>query len=408
MNGRQFSWEAFFSYGFRPFFLFACLFAALSMSAWMLWIGLHAANAQVLWPTIAMAPHAWHAHEMLYGYTLAAIAGFFLTAVPNWTDAKPVSGGALLVLSATWLAGRAAVWMSAHLPMELVAAVDLAFIPMLLVFVAKALLRRWAPRNFVFIPILTLLFVANALIHAEWLEWIDSGSDIAYGLALNTIVVLIAIIGGRVVPAFTTNALRRLGHEHLPVSRKPLEIAAVVSVIAVLIADLLVDLAGLNGTVAVFIAGLAALAHALRLAGWRGHKTLSEPIVWVLHLGYAWLVIGLTLKAAAHFGLLGHAGAFHALTVGAVGTMTLAIMTRASLGHTGRALKVSGATTLAYVMISMSALLRITVPALIAEFYNEGMIAAGLLWVAAFATVSIVFWPVLTLPRISSRAAGGD
>ena len=408
MNGRQFSWEAFFSYGFRPFFLFACLFAALSMSAWMLWIGLHAANAQVLRPTISMAPHAWHAHEMLFGYTMAAIAGFFLTAVPNWTDSKPVNGGALFVLSATWLAGRAAVWMSAHLPMVLVAAIDLTFIPMLLALVARALLRRWAPRNFVFIPILSLLFVANALVHADWLAWLDGGADIAYGLALNTVVVLIAIIGGRVVPAFTTNALRRLGHDLLSVSRKPLEIAAVASVVAVLIADLLVDLAGLDGTVAGFVAGLAALVHASRLVGWRGHRTVFAPILWVLHLGYAWLVAGLALKAAAHFGLIGQASAVHALTVGAVGTMTLAIMTRASLGHTGRALKVSGATAAAYVMVSMSALLRIAVPVLMPDLYNEGMIAAGLLWVAAFALVSVVYWPVLTMPRISSRAAEGD
>jgi len=404
MNGRQFSWEAFFSYGFRPFFLFACIFAALSMSAWMLWIGLHAASAQVLRPTIAMAPHAWHAHEMLFGYTMAVIAGFFLTAVPNWTGAKPVNGGALVLLSAAWLAGRAAVWMSAHLPMALVAAVDLAFIPMLLALVAKALLRRWAPRNFVFIPILTLLLIANALVHAEWLEWIDGGTEIAYGLALNTVVVLIAIVGGRVVPAFTTNALRRMAHDRLPASHKSLEIAAIVSVVAVLIAEL----AGWDGSIAGTIAGLAALVHAFRLAGWQGHKTLTEPIVWVLHLGYGWLVVGLGLKAAAHFGLLGHASAIHALTVGAVGTMTLAIMTRASLGHTGRALQVNGTTAVAYVMVSLSAVLRIAVPVLIPEVYNEGMIVAGLLWVAAFAAVSVAYWPVLTMPRISSRAAADD
>ncbi len=405
MTDRRFIWADFMSYGFRPFFLLACLFAALSMAAWLAWIGLHAMNGQVLRPTIVMAPHEWHAHEMLYGYTLAAIAGFFLTAVPSWTGSKPVHGPTLALLSATWLAGRIAIWFSAYLPAFLVAALDLAFIPLLLALVAKALFQRWAPRNFVFVPILTLLFVANILVHAQWTGLMNAVSGMAYRLALDTIILLIVIIGGRVVPAFTTNALRREGHENLPVSRKPLDVLSILSVAAVLVAEVIEP----RGQIAGAITALAALSNAARLAGWCGLKTLNAPIVWILHLAYAWLVLGLGFKAAAHFGLLSEATAIHALTVGAVGSMTLAIMTRASLGHTGRALQVTPAVTFAYLLVSASAAARVAVPAWVPQFYNEGMVVAGVLWMLAYGIVSIVYWPVLTLPRISSRAAdGGD
>ena len=403
MTDRRFTWAEFFSYGFRPFFLFAFTFAALSMAAWLAWIGLHAMNGQVLRPTIAIAPHEWHAHEMLFGYTLAAITGFFLTAVPNWTSSKPVHGPVLALLSAVWLIGRAAIWFSSYLPAFVVAALDLAFIPLLLLLVAKALFQRWAPRNFVFVPILTLLFIANALAHAQWTGLLNGVSGTAYRLALDTIVLLIAIIGGRVVPAFTTNALRREGHEILPVSRKPLDILSVASIAILIVAELIEPHGPVAGTVAL----VAAVANAIRLAGWRGLQTLGEPIVWVLHLAYAWLVAGLAFKAAAHFGMLSEATAIHALTVGAAGSMTLAVMTRAALGHTGRALKVGPMITAAYLLISVSAITRIAVPAWLPQFYNEGMVAAGGLWMLAYAIVAVVYWPILTLPRISARAADG-
>lgn len=155
------------------------------------------------------------------------------------------------------------------------------------------------------------------------------------------------------------------------------------------------------------VAAVAALANGLRLAGWRGLQTLGEPIIWVLHLAYAWLVIGLGLKAAAHLGLVGEASAVHALTVGAIGSMTVAVMTRASLGHTGRALTASPPVVGVYVLISLSALTRIAVPIWLPQYYNHGMVGAGVMWMIAFAVLSAVYWPVLTRPRISARAAEG-
>ncbi len=404
MTGRSFSWQTFFSYGFRPFFLLGCLFAAISMAAWMVWIGVHAAGGEVARATIALAPHEWHAHEMLYGYTMAMIAGFFLTAVPSWTGTKPVNGATLFVLTAAWLVGRIAVWFSAYLHPALVAALDLAFIPLLLALVAKSLLARWAPRNFVFVPILAVLLGANCVIHAEWIGWLDDGGTAAIGAAVNAVVLLIVIVGGRVVPAFTTNALRNAGHAGLPVSRKFLDIAS----IGLAGAIIPIDAFAADGGVAVAVASLAALTNCVRFFGWRGFATYRQPIVWVLHTAYAWVVIGLALKAAGHAGLVSHTSALHALTVGAIGTMTLAVMSRASLGHTGRALVAAGPVVIAYLMINLSALVRVAVPIMAPAFYNQGMIAAGLLWLATYVIVSAVYWPVLTLPKISARAGAED
>ena len=404
MTERNFSWQTFFSYGFRPFFLLGCLFAAGSMAAWLAWIGLHAANGEVLRPTIATAPHQWHAHEMLFGYAMAMIAGFFLTAVPSWTGTKPVSGPMLGVLATAWILGRLAVWFSAYLPGILVAAVDVAFIPLLLALVSKSLFKRWAPRNFVFVPILAILLAANLTIHADWLGWLDDGAATAFGAGVDAVVLLIVIVGGRVVPAFTTNALRNTGHTALPVSRRPLDVASIVLVAAVIPIDAFYA----DGALAIGVAALAAWANAVRFIGWRGLATRGQPIVWVLHLAYAWVVIGLALKACAHAGLVSHASALHALTVGAIGTMTLAVMSRASLGHTGRALVAAGPVVVAYVMINLSAFVRVAVPALLPEYYNQGMIVAGLLWLATYVTVSVVYWPILALPRRSARAEAND
>jgi len=390
--------STFLSYGFRPFFLFAFSYAAIAMVAWLAWIGLHAADAHVVEMTTAMAPHHWHAHEMIFGYTLAAIAGFFLTAVPNWTGTKPVSGTTLGVLVVAWLAGRAAIWFSTYLPISVVAVLDLSFLPILLVVVVKSLFSRPTQRNLIFVPILVGLLAGNMLVHAEGVGMFDDGLIKGHLLALDTVIVLISVIGGRITPAFTTNALRRIGHEgeDLPQSKKPLEFLSIGSLIALLVADLLVEPGPVTGA----LAALAAAANLWRQAGWSWRLTLNQPIVWILHLGYLWLVVGMALRALS--GLtdgLSETTAMHALTVGAIGTMTLGVMTRAALGHTGRALHASPAVVFGYVAVSVAALIRIVGPALLPQFYNEAMLAAAIVWTAAYAVVAFVFWPILTTPR---------
>lgn len=393
-----FDLRAFFSYGFRPFFLFAQIYAALAI---VLWVGAFSSSIDLsasAWPA-----HVWHAHEMLFGYTMAAITGFFLTAVPGWTGTKPVRGGTLAILTLVWVAGRMAMYFSTALPGLVVAAVDLGFIPLLLALVLRSLLARRLPRDMIFVPILTALFIANLMTHLDSIGVLEDGVGIGHRFGLNTVIVLIAIIGGRVVPAFTTNALRRDNIEPLPASYKWLDIAAVLSVVAVAAGELAQSFGLLSGATAGGVAATAAVLNGGRLAGWRGNKTLGQPILWIGHLGYAWLVVGLALKSAAHFDLLSGTAALHALTVGAVGCMTLGVMTRASLGHTGRALVVPPPIVLAYVLVGLAALVRVGGPMVMAEYYVEVITASGVLWSAAFAVTAVVFWPILTRPRL-----GGD
>ena len=393
--------QVFFSYGFRPFFLLGAVFAVVAMGLFLFWIGIHHAGGQVVKLSIAMAPHEWHAHEMLFGFTMAIICGFFLTAVPNWTGSRAVQGPMLALLVAAWAAGRLVLGFSASLPPLAVAIVDLVLIPLLVPLVVAAMARNWSKRNFIFLPILALLFAANLLFHLEQLNVLDSGVAKSQTLCLGTVILLIAIIGGRVVPAFTTNALRNQGETDLPVNHLPVNLLGIVLVAVMVVADLAAPDTPMAGWLALAAAG----ANVLRLAQWKGLKTLGQPILWVLHLGFLWLVVGLALKGMAvlDFGI-GPQAATHALTAGAIGTMTLAIMSRAALGHTGRPLVVGSWTVLAYVLISLGALVRVVVPIWFFEVYNQGMLFAGLAWAGAFAVFAVVYWPVLTGPR--ARRAG--
>ena len=388
--------KIFLSYGFRPFFLFAGTYAVIAAGAWLAVLHrMYAGSGESIFPHGAMAPHLWHGHEMLFGYAGAAIAGFFLTAMPNWTGREPVRGPLLGALALVWLAGRAALWSAAVLPPALVAALDLAFVPFLAVLVVRALSGGWSRRNAIFLPVFAALLAGNILFHLD-------ATGIAPGLgarglllALDGVLFLIALLGGRVVPAFTTNALRRMGEERLPVSRSPVEAAALLSVALLAVADLTAP----DGTAAGAIAAAAALIHAVRLSGWRGHRTFAEPILWIIHLGYAWLVAGFALKALASLGgFLPASTASHALTIGAIGSMTLGVMSRAALGHTGRTLKVSPPIVMAYLLVSAAALARILGP-VFWPGVHAWIGAAAILWIAAFGLFTVFYFPILTRPR---------
>ncbi len=397
MRARQNPCPAFLSYGFRPFFLMACAYASIAMAAWLYWIAVQAGGAGVAAPDAGFDLRLWHAHEMLFGYTVAVIAGFFLTAVPNWTKTEPVRGSLLAGLAAIWAAGRIAVWGSPLVPAAAVAIIDLAFVPALAALLIGALSTGWSKRNLVFLPILAALFVANLMFHLERFELSALDPGAALRLALDSIVVLIVIIGGRIVPAFTHNALHRRGEAPMPASRPPIEAVSIAAVVV---------LAGLNvaGTADRWVgaaAVIAALANGLRLAGWRGTRILDEPIVWILHVGYGWLVVGLALEAAVRFGGGVPSGsAIHVLTVGAIGSMTVGVMTRAGLGHTGRALKASRLMVVAYVGVSVAAVVRGIGPIAFPEFQTALMTVSGAIWVGLFALVTVVFWPILTRPRL--------
>ncbi|ACJ01319.1 NnrS family protein [Rhodospirillum centenum] len=382
---------ALFAAGFRPFFLGAGLYAVASVATWL------AVMAGAV-PWMPADPVAWHRHEMLYGFVAAAIAGFLLTAVPNWTGARGHGGPPLAALAALWLAGRVA--MSPFLPVPPLAAalIDTAFLPALAALVLPSIVRAGNRRNYVFIGMLALLTVGCALFHAERLGLLAGAGDAGKRLALGIVLLMVALIGGRIVPSFTSSALRRDGSAVEIAQRPWLDRAALGLLVLLIPVGLLAPDSRLEGAVAAAAAG----AHALRLSGWHGLRTLNQPILWVLHLGYAWVPAGLLLQAAWLLGGLEIGAAWaHAVTIGAFSTMILAVMSRASLGHTGRALVVARPVTAAYLLITLAALSRLAAPLL--PDPQTAFALSGLCWTAAFVLYCIVYAPILLLARADGR-----
>ncbi|MCR6632243.1 MAG: NnrS family protein [Magnetospirillum sp.] len=383
----------FFAAGFRPFFLFAGIQAALALP---LWLVVYVGGMDLNFPAAAAA---WHGHEMVFGFAGAAVGGFLLTAVPNWTNTHHVSGRPLMLLFAVWLAGRVAFTLAGWLPAAVVAVLDLAYVPLLAVLLAKPLIGAGKWRNIVFLPILALFLLANALVHAGMaLGWGDPMRGVYLGVAL--LLVMIAIVGGRIVPSFTQNWLRMQGR---PVELRPIGwIEKGGAQASVLLAGVLMALAP-GSAVAGAVLLAAAAIHLLRMSRWYGARTVSNPILGVLHLGYLWLVIGLALLGLSSFvDALPASAAVHALTAGSIGTMVLGVMSRAALGHSGRSLQVSKATVAAYVLLSVGALLRVVAP--LAPDAQLGLThAGGTLWALAWGLFVVVYFPIVTRPRADGR-----
>jgi uncharacterized protein involved in response to NO len=391
------STSALFSYGFRPFFLGAAIYAVLAMALWLLWLG----TQDPSWATSRGSPIAWHAHEMVFGFGLAAVGGFLLTAVPNWTGALPLSGRPLVLLFLTWVAGRISMNVEAILPGGVVAAIDLAFVPLLGVFAARQLFVKPAARNLVFLVLLAALTGGNAAYHLAAGGLISSGELEGVRFALVILVLTITIVGGRIVPAFTHNWLH-LNAPGSPMPQRYAQLDAVAVGSAALFAAIQTVPAPewLTGIIAL----AAALANGVRLALWRGLAARRAPIVWVLHLGYAWVVVGFLMAgAAALSGLVPGSAASHAFGTGAVGTMVMAVTTRASLGHTGRALVAPRPIVWAYALVTLAALLRMVGVVLAPDMYASVLTAAGLAWIGAFSLFVAVFAPILLTPRIASK-----
>jgi uncharacterized protein involved in response to NO len=387
---------ALFSYGFRPFFLLAGLAALINMAVWLC-VYFHPS----LWPEHAIPAMYWHAHEMLFGFAAAAIGGFLLTAVPNWTGQKSCSGLPLICLTGLWLAGRIAMAPLGVLAPAGASAIDLAFFPALILVLAPPLVRARKQRNLMFVGLLTVLFLANLVFHLGVDGILPAGEYIGLGVALDIVLLLIVIIGGRIIPAFTKGGMARHGIEILIPANKWLEIFSIASIVAVLAGDVAMPRSPWNGAVAL----VAAVAQALRLAQWQGHRTARDPLVWVLHLGYAWLVVGLGLKAAWLLAALPFAEKWiHALTIGAFTTMILAVMTRASLGHTGRTLVAPLGIAACYVLMTIAAFIRVFAPAIFPDRYNEIVAISGILWISAFGIYLFIYAPILAGPRADGKS----
>ena len=384
---------ALFDYGFRPFFLLAGLYALAIVPVWLYFYAHHGA------PFGALPAMYWHSHEMLYGFVVAAVAGFLLTAVPSWTGARGFAGTPLIIVVGLWLAGRIAMATVGDAPFWVTAIAELALLPALAALLVPPLFRS-QNQNRPLLAVLGLLW----LIDAAFLVSLRNGDIVLAArtitLAVDFVLVLVTVIGGRIVPAFTANALRRRGETPDIVSRRWLEIAVIASMVAIALADVFAP----NGKLTGLIAALAAVAHAIRLSGWRSFRTGGEPILWVLHVAYAWLPLGLALKACWLLGGVEWAMKWqHALTMGVLATMILAVMTRSSLGHTGRPLVVSRVIAAAYVLLSLGVFVRVFGGALWPERYALAMSIAGFAWVLSFLLYLIVYTPILIGPRADGK-----
>ncbi len=387
-----------FGEGLRIFFFAAALYAVFAMGVWEGWLEMQAAGQE---PALSFAPPPvlWHAHEMIFGYACAVLGGFFLTAVPSWTGEKSARAAFLTVLAVLWLAGRLAVWWSGGLDPVLVAAIDLAFLPVLGAKIALQLARRPKPQNLMLLLIITMIWAGNLMVHLDWAGASPGSASAGLRLGLLTIAAMIAIIGGRVIPAFTRNAMRQTGRETgLPQSHRKVEVAGITSAILLPI----FVTAGAPGQLIAAIALLAGAAQAVRLAGWRSGWTLGQPILWSLHLGFAMLALGYLALAAAMVGWVDEVGALHILGIGAIGGMTLAMMSRAALGHTGRPLIVARPVAWAYALVGLAALIRAAGAEGAPGWYDWAMLVSGALWLLAYVLFVAVYWPILTRPRQSA------
>ncbi len=387
---------ALLSYGFRPFFLAGSLHAALLVAVWVPWyLGMIAIPS-------ALPPLGWHAYELLFGFVPAIIAGFLLTAVPSWTGRRPVAGLPLLGLVGLWLAGQLAVALSASLPPTVVAALALAFLPVLAGVVAREIVaaRNW--RNLKVLAGVALLAAAQALAHYEL--WHFGAAAHGDRLGLAAILMLILIIGGRIVPGFTGNWLRQRGPGRMPAPTGTLDRAGLVLAGLALAAwTALPALPSRDAEIGLLLVA-AGLVQAVRQARWAPERTGAEPLVAVLHAGHAFVPLGFVLAGwAALQGLPGTAtGAVHAWTVGAIGLMTLAVMTRASRGHTGRPLKAPAPTVGIYACVAVAAATRIAA----AWLPGQAVVllwAAAAGWVAAFLGFAVLYGPALIAPRLTAR-----
>ncbi|RUO76462.1 NnrS family protein [Pseudidiomarina taiwanensis] len=379
--------------GFRPFFLFGSLFATLSMALWLLTlkgvVSIEPLNG-MLW---------WHSHEMLFGFTAAIIAGFLLTAVQTWTNIPSIKGGQLLLLVCLWFLARLLILSGSTSALPLAMIADLMFLPLTAFFVGQRVVKIRQYRNLIFIPVLVLMSVMNLFTYLPSL-----GFDAAWqsrGMQGMTLLVtfLVAFLGGRVIPMFTANGTKTT--KVLPI--KWLEMSALASLVFVLVLLLLKDVADITMLTAI-VCLTAAVLHTIRQWRWRIWVTLNVPLVWSLHFTMLFIPIGLGLLSLHFFGAsITLSTAIHSLTVGVIGGMILAMMSRVSLGHTGRMLHVGKLMSFAFFAVVISAIVRSIAVAIWPQWSIQFWVFAGCLWCVAFGLFFFKYLPVLSAPRVDGR-----
>lgn len=379
--------------GFRPFFFGGALWAVTVVGLWVLVM----AGAVTL-PT-AFDPLAWHRHEMLFGYLGGVIGGFMMTAIPNWTGRLPIAGGRLAALAGLWLAARLAILFSATVGPAVALALDVGFFLVLFAVSAREVLAA-KNRNMPIVGIVLLFAVASALDHAEAMG--VAGIDgLGWRLGFAIVLVLISLIGGRIIPSFTRNWLVKQGHTAgLPGQPNLFDKVAILATVIALFGWAVAPEAP---PVAILLLAAGAI-QLVRLSRWAGLRTVRDPLVFILHVAYVWLPVGLLLLGLSIYsgGGIAYTSAMHALAAGAMASMTLAVMTRATLGHTGRALRADGWTVAIYALVTLGAIVRVASP-LVPDHYMHAIELAGLLWGGAFVLFLLSYGPKLLGSRPDGR-----
>jgi uncharacterized protein involved in response to NO len=377
--------------GFRPFFFGGASWAVIAIALWLCMLA-----GEITLPT-QFEPVAWHRHEMLFGFVGAAVAGFLLTAIPNWTGGLPIAGRPLLSLFGLWAAARLAVLCSSVIGLWPAAILDVGLFVSLALLAAREVIAS-KNRNMPIVGLVLLFGIADATDYAEAAGTISGG--IGWRGAIALVVIMISLIGGRIIPSFTRNWMAKRGAKHgLPTQPQHLDLLVIASTALSLVFWLAFPDQQLAGWMLV----LAGAAQALRLSRWGGHRTFADPLVLVLHVGYAWVPIGLVLLGLSVAGLnVAQSAGVHALTAGAMTTMIIAVMSRASLGHTGRELKASPLTSVAYVCVTAGALLRVAASLDIGP-YGPMLDVAGTVWGLALILFLVRYAPVLWSPRLGEQ-----
>ena len=381
---------ALWALGFRPFYLLAAWFAALSVPLWALqyagWL-----------PNAVLKGSLWHAHEMLFGFTLAVVVGFLFTAGRNWSGQPTPSGRTLQALALLWLAGR--VLVLSPWPLAALLA-NVAFPLAAATFLGRALVAAGNRRNYFFVGLLALLGLLVALVHGSQLRWLDLPGPGTLQVGLDVVLLIVSVMAGRVVPMFTNNGVPGAAAQRHP----RVEQAVIGSVLALLLFDALQAAgAALPATLLVMLALVAAVAHGARLWLWQPWTTRRTPLVWVLHLAYAWVVLHLLLRAGAALGWLPAGPAVHALTTGAIGLITLGMMTRTARGHTARPLRADRADRLAYALVAGAAVLRVFVPLLWPQGQVAAVLVSALAWSAGWVVYALHYGPWLCRARLDGQ-----
>lgn len=384
---REWRGPAILSFGFRPMFLIATAWAVIEMIAWIAMLSGH-----LNLPT-RFDPVTWHAHAFLFGYLSAVIAGFLLTAVPNWTGRLPVVGWRLGGLSVLWIVGRLAVMASAGLPVWVVVVADSAFLVALWAVIAREIIsgKKW--NNLPVLLLVAVFMLANVVFHIEAANGVIAAQGYGLRSGVAVALVLVSLIAGKIIPSFTRNWLAKRGTENLPTPpMQRFDKATLLATILALGIWVVAPHAALTGLGLLTIAAL----HLIRLMRWSGVATLGEPLVWVLHLAYAFVPLGALFNGVAILtpGAISQATALHIWTAGALGLMTIAVMSRASLGHAGYPLTAGSGTTLVYGSLVMSVLARVAAD--FAPFYREGLLyLSALFWIGCFGGFVVVYGPML-------------